>query len=193
MSDSPNQYKHVDRSSFGDVRRAFLHLYEEIYSDVLADPFFSLSGFASRLDRQAQSPTWRAVIGYELAEPTGYIYGVTLQRGSTWWWAGSEQQLPDDFTAETGDRTIGIFEIMVRRPWRKKGVSTCLHEELLRGRREQRSTLLVEEKHPGVRAVYERWGYRSIAKLQPQPQSPRYDVMVLELDESRRITTDGSP
>jgi len=187
MMGSPTQrYVHVDYSGFHAVRQLLLDLYEEVYSDVLDDPFFSLEGFVSRLDRQAQASTWRAVVGYDSGEPAGYIYGMTLQRGAVWWWAAADPQLPADFTAETGSRTIGIFEIMVRKPWRKKGVSRRLHDEFLRGRLEERASLLVEEQHPRVRALYERWGYRCIAKLQPQPESPRYDLMVLDLRDSSK-------
>lgn len=180
MTETMYCFRHYNREQFPRVRQTLLDVYEEVYADVLADPFFSLAGFSQRLDRQSQSPTWRAVVGYEGADPAGYIYGVTLQRGSTWWWAGSEPELPREFTDETGTRTTGIFEIMVRSPWRKTGFSTRLHHEFLTGRVEGRATLLVEEAHPKVRAVYERWGYRSVAKLQPHAQAPRYDIMVRE-------------
>jgi GNAT superfamily N-acetyltransferase len=89
--------------------------------------------------------------------------------------------LPEDFTEETGERTLALFEIMVRAPWRGTGVAHRIHEELLSERREERVTLLVDPTHAGVKRLYESWGYVRIGDQKPFPDSPLYATMVREL------------
>jgi hypothetical protein len=64
---------------------------------------------------------------------------------------------------------------------RGTGAARQIHDELLRGRPEERVTLLVERDHPKVRALYEAWGYEWFGELLPFPDAPLYDAMVLDL------------
>lgn len=48
------------------------------------------------------------------------------------------EPLSPDFTEETGSRTLALFEIMIRTPWRGTGVARKIHEELLAYRTEER-------------------------------------------------------
>ncbi|WP_411292905.1 GNAT family N-acetyltransferase [Streptomyces sp. CBMA123] len=81
-------------------------------------------------------------------------------------------------STSTDTRTFALCEVMVRKRWRGTGVARTLHEELLSHRIEDRSHLLVEEDHPKVRVLYERWGYTRMGTMQPYPDSPRYDSML---------------
>jgi GNAT superfamily N-acetyltransferase len=89
--------------------------------------------------------------------------------------------LPEDYTEETGSRTLALFEIMVRAPWRGTGVAQRIHEELLAGRQEKRVTLLVDPRNASVKRLYESWHYQHIGDQQPFPDSPLYATMVRQL------------
>jgi GNAT superfamily N-acetyltransferase len=168
----------VGADRLAEVRQTLLDVYAEVYEDELGDPFFSVGRFDQRLGAHAANPSWEVVIGYDGEEPVGYAYGATLRAG-TGWWEGTDPPLPADVTAEDGARTMALYELMVRKPWRKTGVSKLLHDTLREGRAEERVTLLVESSHARVRALYERWGYRRVAGLRPFRDAPPYDVMLL--------------
>ncbi|ARZ67960.1 hypothetical protein SMD11_2309 [Streptomyces albireticuli] len=89
--------------------------------------------------------------------------------------------LPEEDRAEDGARTLALFELMVRHPWRGTGVAQRIHEELLTGRPEERVTLLVEPTHVKVKALYERWGYEDIGDQRPFPDAPVYATMLRTL------------
>ncbi|GAA0470754.1 hypothetical protein GCM10009544_36040 [Streptomyces stramineus] len=89
--------------------------------------------------------------------------------------------LPAPDIAENGRRTLALFELMVRKPWRGTGSARRIHEELLAGRSEDRVTLLVEPTHPKVKALYERWGYEYVGDQQPFPDAPIYSTMLRPL------------
>lgn len=75
------------------------------------------------------------------------------------------------------------LEIVVRKPWRGRGVAWQIHEEWLARRAEQRVTLLVNPVagNGSVQAVYEAWGFRAVGQQQPFPDSPVYASMTREL------------
>ena len=86
------------------------------------------------------------------------------------------------FTEEDGKRTFAFSEIMVRQAWTGRGIAHALHDELLRGRDEQRATLLVEPDNPTAYRAYLRWGWRKVAQLRPAwPGAPLFDVLILPL------------
>lgn len=101
-------------------------------------------------------------------------------------WA-REAPLDLDFTEETGRRTLALFEIMVRAPWRGTGTAHAIHEELLAHRPEERVTLLVEPDHPGVKRTYESWGHKHIGDQKPFPDSPLYATMVRQLRDPSSV------
>ena len=62
-----------------------------------------------------------------------------------------------------------------------QGVAHALHDDLLGGRAEERATLLVREDNTSAQNAYTRWGWRKVGKLQPYPDSPHFDALVLPL------------
>lgn len=163
------------------VRPTLVSLYAEIYADDLSDPFFSVERFEQRLEGHASRSGWEAVVAYDGGEAAGYAYAATLPERSAWW-AGMLQPLPEEEAAEDGRRTLALFELMVRQPWRGTGLAHRIHEQLLSGRPEERVTLLVDPTHPKVQALYERWGYRNIGDQRPFPDSPLYATMLRPLN-----------
>jgi ribosomal protein S18 acetylase RimI-like enzyme len=79
------------------------------------------------------------------------------------------------------DRTFGLCELIVHPDWQRRGIGHALHDELLGHRPEARATLLVSEDNSAARRAYAKWGWRKIGKLQPFPDSPNYDALVLDL------------
>lgn len=163
------------------IRPTLVSLYGEVYEKEIAeDPFFSVERFEQRLRGHSSRPGWEAVVAYDGGEAAGYAYAAPLPE-RTGWWSHMLTPLPDEETREDGTRTLALFELMVRAPWRKTGLAQRIHEELLTGRREERVTLLVEPGHPKVKALYERWGYRHIGDQQPFPDAPVYATMLRNL------------
>lgn len=164
----------------GDIRPQLLEVYAEIYADRLSEEFHSVARFDERLGWNTEVPGFAAVVGYLDEAPIGYAYGCTLQDG-TRWWNGLRTPVAEGATAETGARTFALSELMVVEKARGTGAARAIHDELLRGRPEERVTLLVERDHPRVRALYEAWGYSWFGEVVPFPDAPLYDAMVLGL------------
>ncbi|GLV98552.1 GNAT family N-acetyltransferase [Streptomyces lavendulae] len=163
------------------IRPTLVGVYAEVYEkEIGEDPFFSVDRFEGRLTGHASRPSWEAVAAFDGGEAAGYAYAATLPE-NTAWWAHMLEPLPADQVAEDGTRTLALFEIMVREPWRGTGLARRIHEELLAGRTEERVTLLVEPGHPKVRALYESWGYEHIGDQQPFPDAPVYATMLRRL------------
>jgi GNAT superfamily N-acetyltransferase len=177
----------VDAHHFDSVRSLLLELYAEVYTDVVSKPFFTVEAFATRLDHHAANPTWEAVVGRQAGDPVGYAYGSAVAAGTSWW-TGVDPPPGGDVARETGGRTFVLYELMVRVPWRRTGVSRRLHDELLAARGEDRVTLAVERAHPRVRALYEGWGYQWIGSVQDAPDAPLYDVLLRQRAQSGQRT-----
>jgi len=156
-------------------------IYREAYvgTDREHDPFYSAERFLERFAGYTRGPGFELVIAWAGAEVTGYAFGYALPQGSRWW-AGLVDPVPEELTRETGARTFAVIELHVRERWRGRGVASRLHRELVGGRPEERATLLVRQDNP-ARGVYTHWGWRPVGRLQPYPDSPVYDALILPL------------
>jgi ribosomal protein S18 acetylase RimI-like enzyme len=177
------QVSHHDAAAAGSRADVLRALYAEIYADKVDDPFFSVERFGERLQTHLTRPGYALVTGELDGELVGYAYGLTLL-AETQWWNGLKDPLPEEFRRETGERTFAVNEIMVRKPWRRRGIARRLHDALLDGRPEERATLLVEHDNGPAKAAYLKWGWRHVGQLQPFPDAPLYDSMVLQLRPS---------
>nr|BEK69365.1 hypothetical protein KPHV_65920 [Kitasatospora purpeofusca] len=159
------------------IEQRLIDVYTEIYAvEAATDPFFSVERFTERLRAHARGPRWGCTLGEVDGHTVGYAYGFA--RTAAYRWNGLITPAPTEMLEETDNRTFALCEVMVRANWRGTGAAHTLHEELLSQRTEARSHLLVEEEHPKVRALYERWGYTWMGTMQPYPDSPRYDSML---------------
>ncbi|MEU4266190.1 GNAT family N-acetyltransferase [Streptomyces argenteolus] len=176
------QMRHYTSARAPALRPLLLDVYTEVYADAArTDPFASPDRFAEGLDHWSARPGWSCVVGYDGDQPVGYAYGAPLPPGSRWW-GGLLTQVPADVTAETGKRTYALSELMVRTPWRKTGTARRLHDTLLDARTEQRATLLVDQNHPKVHALYESWGWTTLGDLRPRlADAPLFHAMLLGL------------
>lgn len=78
---------------------------------------------------------------------------------------------PEGFTEETGDRTVVLLEVEVRRSWQGRGIGRALHDTFLSGRSEQRATLASNPKTTNTHALYERWGWTRMGTVPGKPGS----------------------
>ncbi|MHC0431287.1 GNAT family N-acetyltransferase [Streptomyces sp. O3] len=148
----------------------------------LVGDFYSAERFNQRLTSHSAASGWETVVAYVDEQAVGFAYCVPLGPNTRWWNAMSTP-LPDGYTDENGGRTLALNEIVVRRAWRGTGLAHRIHEDLLKGRTEERVTLLVNPKAGDgkVQAVYERWGYEKIGEQQPFPDSPVFASMMRPL------------
>ncbi|MEU6957926.1 GNAT family N-acetyltransferase [Streptomyces sp. NPDC045714] len=138
--------------------------------------FASPTRSAEVLDHWTARPGWSCVVGYDNDQPVGYAYGAPLPPGSRWWGG-----LLTQVSADTVTRTYALSELMVREPWRKTGTARQLYFALLSPRREERATLLVDQDHPKVRALYRSWGWgwTTLGDLRPGlPDAPLFHAML---------------
>jgi hypothetical protein len=170
----------ADAADATRLRDQMLALYTEIYAPHREEAFRSPERFARRLDAWLRAPGFTAAIGYLNDQPVGYAYGSPLS-ADTRWWKGLRTPVAPELTIENGNRTLALSELMVLTAVRGTGAAKRIHDELLRDRTEERVTLLVDREHPRVRTRYEEWGYRRLGEVQPFPDSPVFDAMILSL------------
>lgn len=172
------------QSHDADSARAIQHelfaLYARIYAAQLSNPFYSVERFAERFAGHSSRPGYSLVTGRHEGELIGYAYGVPLP-AATRWWEGLRGPVSGDDIAEDGNRTFALNEIMVDERWRRQGVAHSLHDALLAERPEQRATLLVDPENDPARTAYLAWGWRVFAQLQPYPDAPVYDALIIDL------------
>jgi GNAT superfamily N-acetyltransferase len=164
------------------MREDLFALYARVYADHLNDPFYTIERFAERFEGHSSRPGYQLVTGHIDENLVGYAYGVPLA-ANTRWWEGLQGSFPPGTVVEDGRRTFAINEIMVDERWRRRGVAHALHDTLLAGRPEQRATLLVDPGNTPARTAYLAWGWQVLGQLQPFPDAPVYEALVLDLTD----------
>lgn len=140
-------------------------------------PFQNEDRYRRQLAGHMANPGWKLVTAHEVDELIGYAYGFPLP-AHTRWWQGLQSPAPEGFTDEDGRRTFAISEIMVRTPWRRRGIARDLHRELSAGQTAERTTLLVEPSNFAAQRAYTKWGYKKVAQIRPGwTNAPIYDAM----------------
>ncbi|MFJ8855192.1 GNAT family N-acetyltransferase [Streptomyces sp. NPDC102437] len=176
--------RHYDHHQAADIRQLLLDVYAEVYAEAAkTDPFATVERFAQGLDGWSRRDGWTCVVGYDQDQAVGYAYGAPLPAGAPWW-GGLLTEVPAAVVEETGTRTYALSELMVRVPWRKTGIARQLHDALLAARPEERATLLVDQEHLKVHALYESWGWQTLGDLRPRiPDAPLFHAMLLDLPQ----------
>jgi GNAT superfamily N-acetyltransferase len=177
----PTTFRHVDGSSAEEILDSVVApVYEASHADVIDNPFYSIERFVERVRGYVRAPGFELVAAYDGDAPVGLAFGYALPVNARWW-QGLTTTVDDGFTDETGSRTFALNELMVVPDRQGQGVAHALHDDLLHGRREERATLLVREDNLSAQQAYARWGWRKVGKLQPYPDSPHFDAMILPL------------
>jgi ribosomal protein S18 acetylase RimI-like enzyme len=156
-------------------------LYEATHPDVLDTAFSTTERFLERLRGYTERDGFELVVAHSKAgRAVGLAFGYPLPPTSRWW-DGLVTEVPAGFTPEDGQRTFALNEIMVHPERQRQGIARALHDELLSGRPERRATLLVRSDNDAAHSAYARWGWRTVAKLKPFPDSPVFDALILPL------------
>lgn len=171
--------RHHTPADVPDLRDDLLQVHADANADRLHIPFYTVERYAERLDRYLQDPTFILVTSWLDGQLIGFAFGGALPAGTRWWQGLRDADEPD-LTRETGSRTFAFREFLVRQANRRRGYGHQLHDALLHDRPEERATLLVRPENP-AKQLYLRWGWRIVGKLQPYPDSPVFDSLVLDL------------
>ncbi|MEC3920278.1 GNAT family N-acetyltransferase [Nocardia sp. CDC160] len=181
-------FEHLTAEQAREMREVVEDIYRRSYVEAIAsgDPFDAPEQFMHRFDAYTDPSRSR---GFELVlarvdgHPAGQTWGWPLPPDAAWW---RDFHLDHGdraaFTAEDGHRTFALSEIMVCTEHTGHGLARALHDELLRGRPEQRATLLVEPDNTRAYSAYRKWGWQRVGTLRPSwPDAPQFDVLIQPL------------
>jgi hypothetical protein len=176
-------FRHCDAEAAQDARDLVEKIYRGSYSDdQQQDPFSAGGRWMQRFDAYTAERGFSLVMAFTLdGEPAGQAWGWPLHADTTWW-DGLEAEPEPGFSREDGTRTFAVSEVMVCGGFTGRGAAHALHDELLRGRAEERGTLLVRPTNTFAYRAYTSWGWRQVARLRPGwPDAPLFDVLILSL------------
>ncbi|MGI5238852.1 GNAT family N-acetyltransferase [Dactylosporangium sp. CA-139066] len=158
-------------------------IYAATHADVIPSAFYDPARFLQRVRGYMRSPGFELVTAMIKTEPAGLALGYPLPEGARWW-QGLTTDVDPEAIAENGHRTFALCELMVHPKLQRLGIARAIHDELLHNRSEDRATLLVREDNTAAQIAYAKWGWIKIGKLQPYPDSPNYDALLLSLHPS---------
>jgi GNAT superfamily N-acetyltransferase len=170
----------------GEEARPLMDELSEVYAEAYNEPPYDFGAeeialFRERFGGQRTRPGFSLVTARSEEALIGFIFGFTLPPTSGWW-SGLLKPLPPDVSQERPGRTLAIIEMVVRRPWRRLGIATRMHDMLLRDRTEERATLAAHPEAPAAQAAYAKWGYRQVTQVRNQlPGDPIYDLLIKPL------------
>jgi hypothetical protein len=183
-------FRHCDAGAAQDARDLVEKIYRGSYSDdQQQDPFSAGGRWMQRFDAYTAERGFSLVMAFTPdGEPAAQAWGWPLYANTTWW-DGLEAEPDAGFSREDGTRTFAVSEIMVCRAFIGRGTAHALHDELLRGRAEERGTLLVRPSNAFAYRAYTSWGWRQVARLRPGwPDAPLFDVLILSLPYAKALT-----
>lgn len=163
------------------LRGELLDVYTDAYADRIAvSDFYAPDRYWERVSAYASRTGFALATARTNDLLVGYALGFRLPADTGWWKHLRTPVDPADI-AEDGTRTFAVNELMVRPAYRGRGYGRQLHDTLLADRPEHRATLLVRPDNHPARPAYLRWGWHKLGEIQPFPDSPVYDAMVLDL------------
>ncbi|MBD0694848.1 GNAT family N-acetyltransferase [Streptomyces sp. CBMA123] len=162
----------------GQLKEVFAEAFvEPPYGEGPADVERAFRRFRSQVRRRG----FRAAIAFDGDTVVGMAYGYPLSE-STGWWDTLIDPVSEDLRREDGERTFGLFELAVRPEWRRQGVATRMHRDLIEGIDNARVMLNSRPEAIAAQASYRAWGYARVGSAIPWEGAARHDVMVLDLD-----------
>ncbi|MCQ4213313.1 GNAT family N-acetyltransferase [Streptomyces longispororuber] len=166
-----------------------------MYKEIWVEPPYcegvkEIADFVDRFAQEVRLPRSRLVVARCGDLPIGYAFGYPLPP-DTGWWKAMDEEMPAEFAAETGQRTLAIVELAVRAAYRRQGVAAQLHTRLLEGLDVERVTLAMrpEPEAAPAHAAYAAWGYRHIGHWRPTDDEPVSLIMLLTLPATGHRTS----
>lgn len=160
---------------------------QPLYTEVYAEPPYNegpaeVQEFVDRWDAQIGQPGFRIVLAHHQPdnELVGFCFGLPLSAKSSWW-EGLLEPVDPALTTENGRRSFAIIELAVHAAHRRHGIGRTLHDTLLDGCPNQRATLLARPEAAPALAAYASWGYETVGRIQPAPNTPTYIAMIRTL------------
>jgi GNAT superfamily N-acetyltransferase len=153
-------------------------LYERVYAEppYNGGSVFSRGRFMERTNVQKAAPGFTLVTARADRELVGFSFGFAF--GEDRWWGG--KTTPEPPTDVVKPAKFAVIELVVAKPWRGRGVGRALMRTLLAERPEPLATLLSEPEAP-ARQIYQHWGWRYVANVQPADDAPYMNALVLPL------------
>lgn len=173
----PLTLRHSGPAQLDELQQQILHVYTDSHADQMHDPWFHPDEFWHRLiNLYAPTRAFDLVSGWRDQEMVGYAFGSARDTDNPW------PEISRELPHLQPDRPVYIFrEFAVHPDWQQHGYGRDIHDELLRERDEQIAQLLVRPDNGPALAAYQRWGWKKITTKQPFPDSPVFDLMVLDL------------
>ena len=160
---------HHDSSDAAEMVDELCEVYADAYGAVPGEDVREKSGaFRDRATGALRAANYSLVTARAEDRLVGFAFGYSL-RPERGWWDGLRPEPPEDFTRETGTRTVVLAEIEVRRDWQGRGVGRRLHDAFLAQRSEERATLASNPKATDTHALYERWGWQKMGTVPGKP------------------------
>lgn len=163
------------------LREPLKALYLKSHLDQQCNPFYSPEQFWERLETlYAPGRGFGTVAGWLDDVMVGYAFGSPRDRTQNIW-DEVRDTLPDVPIPERPEPVYIFRELAVDPPWQRHGFGRVLHDALLDDRPERLAHLLVRPDNVAARSAYLSWGWRKIREIQPFPDAPVMDAMVLRL------------
>ena len=130
----------------------------QIYDEVYAEPpynsgsLWQRDAFLDRTTRQAARSGFAIVLARSVGDGlVGYSFGLPFDEGR--WWSGNASEPPSEILSAS---KFAVIELIVRKPWRGRGIGRQLHDRLLADRPEHYAILTAVTTAP-ARQIYQRW------------------------------------
>jgi len=157
----------------------------DVYSDAygVASQGEKTIAFRNRAMKGMSRPNFELAVARSDNELVGFAFGYSLSSDDTYWWEGLRPKPSREFVIESGRRTFVLAEIEVLRSRQGMGVGRLLHDDLLKGRHEERATLASNPSASSTHAVYENWGWQRAGQVPGSSGDyfDAYDLFVLPL------------
>ncbi len=164
-----------------ELREPLMSLYLKSHLDQQHNPFYSPDQFWERLEAlYAPGRDFGTVAGWLDDVMVGYAFGSPRDKTQDIW-KEVREALPDVPIPEQPAPVYIFRELAVDPLWQRYGFGRVLHDALLDDRPERLAHLLVRQGNVAARSAYLSWGWRKICEIQPFPDAPVMDAMVLQL------------